>query len=359
MIFSVSGYSTTLYAYIGEFNCKRHRDIILSWMTVSIGIANIFIPLSAMILLSFEWQIDLSFLLFRPWRLLMIIFTSPGIIAAIWMTQLPESPRFLIARGQHSDANEILKWMNKKNGGNAENELKAQTLENSDEARPSIFRSFLLQTFPLFQIKNFTPLALCSVLHFGTFSISNGVGVFVPEFLKAIASSSDPSEGLCSFVDFNNNIVVLNSTCDDSIDPNVFIDTFYLGLFYTIAFIFLAMVLKFVDRRHVLTINLMTSAIGGIAMIYLTEKWMIIASCFIFVAQSGVNISLINSILCETIPPKYLTMAICLAMTFGRLGSVLTSNLIGVFIESECVIIFNSFAGLVFICFLLSFFKVT
>lgn len=41
---SVSGYSTTLYAYIGEFNTDRNRAAIISWISVSIGLANIFIP---------------------------------------------------------------------------------------------------------------------------------------------------------------------------------------------------------------------------------------------------------------------------------------------------------------------------
>lgn len=38
----------------------------------------VFIPLWAVLVLSFEWQIDLHFLSFRPWHLLLIVFTSPG-----------------------------------------------------------------------------------------------------------------------------------------------------------------------------------------------------------------------------------------------------------------------------------------
>lgn len=41
---SVSGYSTTMYAYIGEFNTDKNRSAIISWISVSIGFANIFIP---------------------------------------------------------------------------------------------------------------------------------------------------------------------------------------------------------------------------------------------------------------------------------------------------------------------------
>lgn len=287
----------------------------------------------------------------------MIIFTSPGIIAALWMTQLPESPRFLIACGRHGEAKTILEWMNLKNRGAAVDDLKRMSsIDDANETnKPSLVRSLIIQTLPLLQRSNLISLALCSVLHFGTFAISNGVGVFVPEFLKAISLSAD---SLCASMIKRDELNITTSTCDDSIDQLVFINTSYLGAFYTIAFVMLAVLLKFIDRRHVLTFNLLISVLGGVLMTQVTENWMIVSACFIFVAQSGINISLINSILCETIPPKNLTMAICLAMTFGRLGSVLTSNIIGLFIESECEIIFNIFAGFVFVCFLLSFCKI-
>lgn len=255
----------------------------------------------------------------------------------------------------------VLEWINDKNRGSAADELKKMKSIQDDEEKESkttLLRSLINQTLPLLHMKNLIPLALCSVLHFGTFAISNGVGIFVPEFLKTI-SSVDGSVGLCDSmrnrVDERNSSEIL---CDDSIEQNVFINTSYLGAFYTVAFITLAVILKFLDRRHVLSFNLITSAIGGLMMTNVSENWMIISSCFIFVAQSGINISLINSILCDTIPSKYLTMAICLAMTFGRLGSVLTSNIIGIFIETDCGLIFNIFAGLVLVCFLLSLYKI-
>lgn len=358
--FSVSGYSTTLYVYIGEFNTKKNRDVILSWMTVSIGIANIFIPLCAMLVLSFEWNVYLYFLSFRPWRLLMIVFTSPGIIAALWIIRLPESPRFLIAKGNFQSAKKVLEWINDKNGGDASGELKRmESADNSENKKSSLLQSLANQTLPLFQMTNLRPLVLCSVLHFGTFAISNGVGVFVPEILKKLSLVvEDQSIEFCQLVKLENNSNSSETLCNDSIEPSVFINTSYLGIFYTIAFILLAVILKFFDRRFVLSFNLITSAIGGFLMTNVTQKWMIISSCFVFVAQSGINISLINSILCETIPAKYLTMAICLAMTFGRLGSVLTSNVYANFIETNCELIFNIFASFVCLCFVLSFHKI-
>lgn len=329
---------------------------------MSIGIANIFIPICAMFVLSFEWNFDLHFLSFRPWRLLMIVFTSPGIIAALWITRLPESPRFFIAQGKHQQAKSILEWINDKNKGKASEELKQiKSVNDCENRKTSLLESLINQTLPLFQLTNLIPLALCSILHFGTFAISNGVGVFVPEILKKVSSVDDHPLEFCGLLKFQDDHIYGNSSevlCKDSIEQSVFINSSYLGIFYTFAFILLAVILKYLDRRHVLSFNLLTSAVGGFMITNVNEKWMIISACFVFVAQSGVNISLINSILCDTIPAKYLTMAICVAMTFGRLGSVLTSNIYAIFIESNCALIFNIFASMVLFCFVLSFTKI-
>lgn len=328
-------------------------------MTVSIGIANIYIPLMSMLILSYEWNIEFFIILFRPWRLLLIIFTLPGVIALIWLYKFPESPQFLNVNGKGNDAIMALKWINKVNNGNAVDELNNSKISNvMKTSDSSIFTALISQTKPLLKLTLLTPLALCSFLHFGTFAISNGIGVFVPEFLLKIEQKND--DQFCNLMktEISSNSSMESLECSDSIDTNVFINTSFLGIFYTIAFILLAIIVKFVNRRYVLSFNILSSAIGGFLFTYLHQSWTIILFYFIFVVQSGINISLINSILCDVIPAKFRTMAICLAMTFGRLGSVITSNFIGVFIETHCQILFNSLTIVLFLCFLFSFYKV-
>lgn len=48
-------------------------------------------------ILSYNWSFDiLGIVNFRPWRLLMMVYALPGMIAFIWVIFLPESPRFLM-----------------------------------------------------------------------------------------------------------------------------------------------------------------------------------------------------------------------------------------------------------------------
>lgn len=75
---------------------------------------------SAMWILAYDWSFELySGYLFRPWRLLMVVYTSPGIIAALWILNFKESPRFLVMKNRLDKAADVLKWINKVNRGNA------------------------------------------------------------------------------------------------------------------------------------------------------------------------------------------------------------------------------------------------
>lgn len=68
-------------------------------------------------ILSFNWVFEIyPGYYFRPWRLLMLVYTAPGIIAAFWLLRLQESPRFLLMKGMHDKAVAVMQWIRKTNG---------------------------------------------------------------------------------------------------------------------------------------------------------------------------------------------------------------------------------------------------
>lgn len=54
--------------------------------------------------LSFDVHIPLMSMRYRPWRLLMLIISIPGILGVISMVFLHESPKFLLSSGRTEDA---------------------------------------------------------------------------------------------------------------------------------------------------------------------------------------------------------------------------------------------------------------
>jgi MFS family permease len=109
----VSGFAANVYAYVGEFNTDKNRGTIISFLSCGVGVAAIIQPLLAWWILSYEWSFELyDGYSFRPWRLLMLAYVSPGVMSIFWLKfRLPESPKYLLAHNQKEKALEVMKWM--------------------------------------------------------------------------------------------------------------------------------------------------------------------------------------------------------------------------------------------------------
>lgn len=59
-------------------------------------------------ILPLDFRIDFGLYMFRPWRLLTIVFASFFILAALLATLGPESPKFLMSQGKREEALKVL-----------------------------------------------------------------------------------------------------------------------------------------------------------------------------------------------------------------------------------------------------------
>lgn len=115
---SVAGFAATAYAYVGEFNTEKHRATIISWSSAAIGVAAVIQPMQTWWILSYDFSFELyEGYYFRPWRLLILTFIVPGIIAFFWMLRLKESPKYLLAQKEQEKALKVMQWMHRVNNG--------------------------------------------------------------------------------------------------------------------------------------------------------------------------------------------------------------------------------------------------
>lgn len=61
------------------------------------------------------FRIEYGFFLFRSWNLFTIIGSLPSIILACLLMRLPESPKFLLAKGKYNETIECLKFVHRWN----------------------------------------------------------------------------------------------------------------------------------------------------------------------------------------------------------------------------------------------------
>lgn len=71
----------------------------MAWVTFVGSIGYLCIPLMPLAILSLNFQVTFwQGMIFRPWRLILIAFAIPGVIAMVILHFLPESPKYLLSR---------------------------------------------------------------------------------------------------------------------------------------------------------------------------------------------------------------------------------------------------------------------
>ena len=87
--------------YIAEISPAAHRGRLVTWSEIALNVGIVFGFLSGLIF----YGIDES----RQWRLMFAMgCILPVVMIVLVQTVMPESPRYLIAKGQEADAKEIL-----------------------------------------------------------------------------------------------------------------------------------------------------------------------------------------------------------------------------------------------------------
>lgn len=294
----------------------------------------------------------------------MIVFMLQGIVAMFWLFfRLPESPKYFLSRNENAKALEVMRWMYGVNHGrNFSQTFTVDELisEKSDETtlNRGIFKSLCEQTLPLLRPPHLLHFLTCSFLHFGTFAIGGGMALFLPDVLNKFAKSEidNRTVTICeSMTNQTHSMDVSRSTCDDSIDTSVFINSSLIGVAYTLGFVMISLTMKPLGRRILFGLTLLASSLSGIFLPMTSSKYLILVLCCFFIVLAGINVSTINSAVCDLFPTHLRAMTVCVTMLFGRLGSVSSVNFIGAMIDENCEITFYLYAGLMFVCFLVSF----
>lgn len=204
--FSVSGPSATVYAYLGEFHTTKHRSRAIMYASVIFGLTCISLPLMAWLVINQQWQfyIPVIDVVFKPWRLFLIVCGLPSFFCALALIKVPESPRFNLAQGRQLETITTLQFMHRMNNGKNIEKLHIDrivedadvttTKVNFDDNASKIGRilhSMKVQTLPLFMVPHLKKTVIACAIQFGIFASSNGMYMFFPLILNRIAEFSD------------------------------------------------------------------------------------------------------------------------------------------------------------------------
>lgn len=128
-----------------------HRTVALLYLSLFVAFSMVYCACFAYIMLQYTWAPSILFTLFYPWRVLLLLYSVPGIIASVIFLSLPKSPELLLCCNQKEEAIQILHLMYRINmGKQIEKPIKPDDIQCPNQANA--------MKFPQMHSGNLTPL---------------------------------------------------------------------------------------------------------------------------------------------------------------------------------------------------------
>uniref|UniRef100_T1PCW5 Major Facilitator Superfamily protein n=1 Tax=Musca domestica TaxID=7370 RepID=T1PCW5_MUSDO len=359
----VSGASATVYAYISEFHTDRTRSKAMMIASFIFAIGAMFMPFLSFAVINREWSLPLPFmgLVYKPWRLFVVVCGIPGLVCGIAMYFLPESPKFLLSINKQEETKEVLQKMYKVNGGKEKlviphllsEEDTDEDVESSKNKKSYGILSFLQtmwnQTVPLFQRKYLRSTTIVCITQFWLYVITNGLYMWFPYIINAMGefmkNNPGKNEYLCEIVYYKNehlNENVDNSTiidCPDKLENTTYMYSLLMEIIYVSTYAVITVIINRVSKKCIMVIMILTCSSCGLAAIWLPYT-SISAILYVLLFLVGISINVLGAATVDLYPTKLRAMAMCVSLMMGRIGSVVGTNIVGALIADSCEMTF-------------------
>ncbi|XP_062706691.1 synaptic vesicle glycoprotein 2B-like [Aedes albopictus] len=357
----VAAPSATVYAYLGEFCTPSRRVQLISYASVMPSVGIIFVALVGWLTLSFEWSFPITdTITYKPWRLLFILYTIPGLVAGVVFFFFPETPKFLLSQGREDEALAVLKWMYRINhGAGSECNYKVEALRTeagevkveTQSGLLGVLKSMKDQTLPLLKFPHLKYFLVSCVHSASAFTIYGGLGLWFPQIMNQI--SSDPSDGteICSVLQqqpapTNSSILAI---CESSVEQDTFIYTAMLGVFGATYCITLSFILRKFKGSTMMVLNMTTAGVAGILLQFFTNSYLVAVLFCVEIMFAGICVMLVNARAVSLFPTHVRGMAVSLVNMIGRLSCFTASAVIGLLMSQNCPLTFYFLSGMLFV----------
>lgn len=333
----IAGSQGTIFAYLGEFIDSKSRSNSIMFASFIYGLTCISLPFIALLVINNEWRfiVPVIDIVFKPWRLFILICSLPSLISGLISFFLPESPKFTYQclKDEEKTVN-ILRKIQRINKGTDDLEFKLKPISNESnevDEKKSVIRLMREQVVELVS-KYPRSFGIASSIQFGSFFVAHGMLVFFPDILNQTANYVNSNKSInvkmCEIIQetiANKSALADAATriCVEKFDISVYWFVIYLETCYVSGFLIISILLWIkVHRLYVLNFIYITAGVAGILIVFIDN---VTASSFfyVFLLTSGLTFSLINTIVFELVPTHLRSLAINLVSMLGRTGSLI------------------------------------
>ncbi|XP_063988372.1 synaptic vesicle glycoprotein 2B-like isoform X2 [Diachasmimorpha longicaudata] len=375
--FSISGHSTVVFTYLGEFQSGKTRERMLCWMEMAWSLGLIALPLTGWLVIPIHISFINDFFSFRSWNLFVIVCALPSVFIGCWLLSFPESPKYLAESGNNYQLAKTLFMMHKENTGNSCEDYLETLSQNGYEQLSLKLRNVQEETTPMSsenQLKRVRQLLaniyqqtlllmkppllrktanVCSIM-FCLGSSYYALMLWFPELFQRFATfegkSPAAAASVCSVSEQSLSRNQMNYNCLTTIPRTVYVHTLILGIACVPLSVMLPLCVDKLGYKFYLVIS--TLVASGVALGLLFVKSSIenlILSC-IFEAASSIGMSIVLAIVVDLFPTNLRAIAAALCAFCGRLGALVGNHMFGYLIDTHCLILIIIVAVQLLVC---------
>ncbi len=273
-------------------------------------------PFFAWLIINQDWTIFIETfdLVFKPWRLFMLVCTVPSVLTGCAMLLMPESPKFTFSHGNEPGTIEILRKVYTCNTGKSGESFGVTSLMRDDEfeekntKKTNLFHFMWTQTVPLFKNPHLKNTLTACFIQFCIFNSSNGFWTFFPEITNRIAiwqmDPSHVSSTVCQILDDTNITPNANATlCVTKLEVSAFHNVFILNCIYCFGWLFLSLIIDSVGKLIILCTLLFSCGVCGFSLIFVDQP-MVSNYLYIILLSVGLSLTVLNASTVELFPTK-------------------------------------------------------
>ncbi|XP_037955905.1 synaptic vesicle glycoprotein 2C-like [Teleopsis dalmanni] len=363
--FIVNGPGAALFTYITEVHGKKYRSRVLMVMGIIIALSNIAMPCLSLAIFPRDW----NFVFFgsfnvHSWQIFLAVCSLPCLISGLLFTLIPESPKFLMAKGRNEEALNLLQNIYHTNTRKPKETYQVKSLveevpntdESSNRYNPNSKDKGILQALRVgfYQVRPMfhKPLLRHSIhvntMQFLLFFGLNTIRLWLPQLFSSIAEyeslyqNTDGSANICKVLEFNVNktaaVLEHTGTCESTpdISLDMYINNIIVAFVTMTAFLFAAGVVNLLTPKILLSICLAISGTIGISLYWSTTGLSTLIIVCGFMGATSICTSALMSIVVTLFPTSLRTLAVATAMMFGRLGTFCGNMLFPVLVQLGC-----------------------
>uniref|UniRef100_A0A182P260 Major facilitator superfamily (MFS) profile domain-containing protein n=1 Tax=Anopheles epiroticus TaxID=199890 RepID=A0A182P260_9DIPT len=399
--FVICGPFAVLMAYLSEFHSLQHRSRVMIVLGVFYSAANMLLPALAWLIIPQSWNLIIGdgVLEIHSWQIFLAVSCLPGVLSGISVMFLPESPKFLMSKGQNERALAIFRRLYAINTGGTGREFpirelvdelrsvsapieatsgkQAPTKPNPPQAPGGLAEGFR-QLGIMFRKPHLKNACLAYGIQFGILLGLNTFRLWVPQLFTIIEefeheqqlhpadlSLAGPGQAsLCDMLAYKvNKTVQLQQQwlerdvsralhgpdpvameplddvlkCTATTEGRVYLYSLIIGCVGIGAYAVTTVMINSIGNRNILTYGLLLAGFCGTALYWARSSLvtLILSSCYITIGSIA-STALVGAVV-AMFPTSMRTMVVSLTMMFGRTGSIIGNVVFPYLMELGCL----------------------